>query len=266
MNWNFVGSIYGRFSLNSAHFISIRCQTWPPQAILVSDWPIFKNLLLWNRLAKWTQIFCNKAGTAVVMIVWQLDLQLSVQSVPITTEVVRSNLAHGEVFSIQHYVIKFVVTVFKPDFSKGISSTFYLVMTCTVQTVFGMSVLFKQNVFYAINYSPLYWIRLWCLTPLSTTFQSALWVAETGVPGEFRVITVFTVFRLLTDFVCLYNYKFWLFLCKIVRSSVILLLPLLISICTLNTQQNITKTLAKVKTYNYINRQNQSTSGKLWKP
>jgi hypothetical protein len=41
-----------------------------------------------------------------------------------------------------------------------------------------------------------------------------------------RVITVFTVFRLLTDFVCLYNYDFWLSLCKIVRSSVILLLPL----------------------------------------
>jgi hypothetical protein len=32
--------------------------------------------------------------------------------------------------------------------------------------------------------------------------------------------------RLLTDFVCLYNYEFWLSLCKIVRSSVILLLPL----------------------------------------
>ena len=32
---------------------------------------------------------------------------------------------------------------------------------------------------------------------------------------------------LLTDFVCLYNYEFWLSLCKIVRSSVILLLPLL---------------------------------------
>ena len=43
-----------------------------------------------------------------------------------------------------------------------------------------------------------------------------------------RVITVFTVFRLLTDFVCLYNYEFWLSLCKIVRSSVILLLPLFI--------------------------------------
>jgi hypothetical protein len=40
------------------------------------------------------------------------------------------------------------------------------------------------------------------------------------------VITVFTVFRLLTDFVCLYNYEFGLSLCKIVRSSVILLLPL----------------------------------------
>jgi hypothetical protein len=41
-------------------------------------------------------------------------------------------------------------------------------------------------------------------------------------------IKVFTVFRLLTDFVCLYNYEFWLSLCKIVRSSVILLLPLFI--------------------------------------
>ena len=44
---------------------------------------------------------------------------------------------------------------------------------------------------------------------------------------QVRVITVFTVFRLLTDFVCLYSYEFGLSLCKIVRSSVILLLPLL---------------------------------------
>ena len=43
---------------------------------------------------------------------------------------------------------------------------------------------------------------------------------------QVRVITVFTVFRLLTDFVCLYTYEFWLSLCKIARSSVILLLPL----------------------------------------
>ena len=34
---------------------------------------------------------------------------------------------------------------------------------------------------------------------------------------------------MLTDLVCLYTYEFWLSLCKIVRSSVILLLPLLSS-------------------------------------
>ena len=32
----------------------------------------------------------------------------SMQSVPITTKVVSSNIVHGDVFSIQHYVIKFV--------------------------------------------------------------------------------------------------------------------------------------------------------------
>ena len=44
----------------------------------------------------------------VVMIIWQLDLQLSVQAVPIITKVVSSNPVHGEVCSIQHYMIKFV--------------------------------------------------------------------------------------------------------------------------------------------------------------
>ena len=43
---------------------------------------------------------------------------------------------------------------------------------------------------------------------------------------QVRVITVFTVFRLLIDCVCLYTYEFWLSLCKIARSSVIVLLPL----------------------------------------
>jgi hypothetical protein len=37
-----------------------------------------------------------------------MDLQLPVQSVQITTKFVSSNPAHGEVCSIQHYVIKFV--------------------------------------------------------------------------------------------------------------------------------------------------------------
>jgi hypothetical protein len=44
----------------------------------------------------------------VDMITWQLDLQLSMQSVPITTNVVSLNPAHGKVYSIQDYVIKFV--------------------------------------------------------------------------------------------------------------------------------------------------------------
>jgi hypothetical protein len=58
---------------------------------------------------------------------------------------------------------------------------------------------------------------------------------------QVRVITVFTVFRLLTDFVCLYHYEFWLSLYKIVRSSVILLLPLLDGGFAKKNKKNITQ-------------------------
>jgi hypothetical protein len=44
MNRNLVGSIYGKCSINIAHFVSIRLQTWPPQAIIVSDWLISKKI------------------------------------------------------------------------------------------------------------------------------------------------------------------------------------------------------------------------------
>jgi hypothetical protein len=44
----------------------------------------------------------------VVGIVWELDLQLSLQSVHITTKVASSNSAHDEVYSIRYYMIKFV--------------------------------------------------------------------------------------------------------------------------------------------------------------
>jgi hypothetical protein len=37
-----------------------------------------------------------------------MDLQLPMQSVPITAKVVSSNLVYGEMYSVQHYVIKFV--------------------------------------------------------------------------------------------------------------------------------------------------------------
>ena len=47
-------------------------------------------------------------GAGLVVIVWLLDLQLSVQSVPITTKVASSNPVHDEVCTIQHYVIKLV--------------------------------------------------------------------------------------------------------------------------------------------------------------
>jgi hypothetical protein len=42
------------------------------------------------------------------MIIWLLGLHLSVQSVPITTNVVSSNSDRGKLYSIVHYVIKFV--------------------------------------------------------------------------------------------------------------------------------------------------------------
>ena len=40
-------------------------------------------------------------GAVVVMIAWQLDLQLPMQSVPITIKIVNSNPAHDEVYQIQ---------------------------------------------------------------------------------------------------------------------------------------------------------------------
>jgi hypothetical protein len=46
MNRNLVGSIYGRSSIKIANFILICKQTWPPQAILVSDWLISEKSVL----------------------------------------------------------------------------------------------------------------------------------------------------------------------------------------------------------------------------
>jgi hypothetical protein len=42
MNRNLVGSILGRSSLKIPNLVPIRQQTWPTQAILVSDWLISK--------------------------------------------------------------------------------------------------------------------------------------------------------------------------------------------------------------------------------
>ena len=53
-----------------------------------------------------------------------------------------------------------------------------------------------------------------------------LWNGYELIHLGFDIIQLAFFFRLLTDFVCLYNYEFGLSLRKIVRSSVILLLPL----------------------------------------
>ena len=47
------------------------------------------------------------------------------------------------------------------------------------------------------------------------------------------------IFRVLTDFVCLYTYEFWLSLCSIVRSSLIFLFPLFLQSCTIILRKNI---------------------------
>ena len=50
-------------------------------------------------------LYLISEGAIMFVIVWLLDLQLPVL---ITSEIVNLNPVHGEVYSIQHYVIKFV--------------------------------------------------------------------------------------------------------------------------------------------------------------
>jgi hypothetical protein len=42
----------------------------------------------------------NMAGAVMAVMVWLLDLELPMQSVPITTDAVSSNLDQGEVYNI----------------------------------------------------------------------------------------------------------------------------------------------------------------------
>jgi hypothetical protein len=59
-------------------------------------------------------ILLSMSGTSLAVIVWLLDLQLSMQSVHITTKVVSSNPDDGEMYTMQHYVMQFV-SDFSPD-------------------------------------------------------------------------------------------------------------------------------------------------------
>ena len=50
-----------------------------------------------NNQIKHLTLLLVQWGAVVAVIVWRLDLQLPMQSVPIATDVVSSNLDHGEV-------------------------------------------------------------------------------------------------------------------------------------------------------------------------
>ena len=50
----------------------------------------------------------NQQELLWIVIVWSFNLHLIKELVPITTEVLNSIPVHGEVYSIQPYVIKFV--------------------------------------------------------------------------------------------------------------------------------------------------------------
>jgi len=52
--------------------------------------------------------FFNPRGASWLWSYGSLFYKCVVQSLPTTTEVVRANPANGEVYLIQHYVIKFV--------------------------------------------------------------------------------------------------------------------------------------------------------------
>ena len=79
---------------------------------LIDTWPYifctfrFKTIL--NHRSNILQIYANQSRGSSYVVVCSWDLQQPVKSVPITINVVGSNPVHGEVYSIQHYVIKFV--------------------------------------------------------------------------------------------------------------------------------------------------------------
>jgi hypothetical protein len=54
-------------------------------------------------MSKTTIAYKKNMYIICIMNNYKLDLQLPVQSVPITTKVVSSNPVHGKVYSIQHY-------------------------------------------------------------------------------------------------------------------------------------------------------------------
>jgi hypothetical protein len=79
-------------------------------------WPYFTVPLEGHIRQVWLYLF--KCVLHYLILIWfeaiivdierYLNLQLPMKSVPITTKVVSSNPANGDVYSIQHYMMKFI--------------------------------------------------------------------------------------------------------------------------------------------------------------
>ena len=68
---------------------------------------VLYNILVYNSNIHQPPSNLNLLGKGVFVVVWQQDLQLFMQSIRITTNVVNLNLAHGEMHTTQQYVIQF---------------------------------------------------------------------------------------------------------------------------------------------------------------
>ena len=65
---------------------------------------MFKSLFKYLSCSIYSRTFGGRCGHDRM----NLDFQLPMPSVPVTTKAKNSNPAHADVYSIQHYVIKFV--------------------------------------------------------------------------------------------------------------------------------------------------------------
>ena len=101
------------------------------------------------------------------------------------------------------------------EFTKTVRSNLF---ECTIYPAVCITFFLLNVILYYVMSFDLFSVTI---SHTTTSRRSFVYVAP-----KHHYITVFTVFRLLTDFVCLYTYEFCLSLWKIVRSSVILLLPL----------------------------------------
>jgi hypothetical protein len=122
---------------------------------------------------------------------------------------------------------------------------------CLVYHFLSNSLLFSKMLFWSLIINPPS-LLIFCIVLLMTFFVSILRKYLEGFsPSSFH----FSFFIWYNGLLYLLVSEFWLFLFLNCSIRLITKLP--------NSEQSYK---GKVKTHNYINRQNQSTTGKLWKP